>query len=102
MKKTEEKLGVIHCFVKMSMCDCDDHCICEGEHFAIITEMVKDGIFYVRGDAELRVRLSHLHKCHRGNEIAAIPVASLKSVCVYINVDNQSVIGQVINSVELE
>lgn len=101
-KNREEKLGVIHCFVKISDCVCGDHCLCEGEHFAIITEMVKDGMFHVRGDAELRVKLSHLHKCHRGNVIAAIPLASLKSVCVHIKVDNQSVIGQVINSVELE
>lgn len=102
-KNREEKLGVIHCFVKISECVCGDHCMCEGEHFAIVTEMVKDGTFHVRGDAELRVKLSHLHKCHRGNVIAAIPVVqSLKSVCVYINVDNQSVIGEIINSVELE
>lgn len=104
-KNREEKLGVIHCFVKISECVCGDHCICEGEHFAIITDIVKDGskVFHVRGDAELRVTLSHLHKCHRGSLIAAIPVTSLKSVCVYINVDdNQSIIGQVINSIELE
>ncbi|XP_077258856.1 uncharacterized protein LOC143895532 isoform X2 [Temnothorax americanus] len=100
-KDREEKLGVIHCFVKISECDCGDHCICEGEHFAIITEIVKDGIFHVRAD-ELQVGLSHLHKCHRGNVIVAIPIAFLKSVCIHINVDNQFVIGQVINSVELE
>lgn len=101
-KNQVEKLGVIHCFVKISECVCGDHCVCEGEHFVIITEMIKDGSFHVRGDAKLRVTLSHLHKCHRGSVIDAIPVASLKSVCVQINVDNRSVIGQVINSVELE
>ena len=70
-------------------------------HFRIITEIVKEGTFHAH-DYKIGspIEFFHLHKCHRENLITATPVEFLQSICVYVNIDNQSIVGEEVNSVE--
>ena len=100
----EFKLGAIHCFVKVHNCDCEiQNCECEKLYFAILqNEMICRNVFETQGNFFYHNSLSFLQQCEIVENVIAIPITTLISVCIYMNVDNSVYIGLPINRKELE
>lgn len=98
----EKKVGAVYNFLKVSYCDCEKTCFCEGQHYAVITHILKTDSFNAKGDGGMRTKLAYLHKCQKTDNMLFIPVAALQSLCVFISIDDHSFVGTPINSMELE
>ena len=100
----EFKLGTIHCFVKVHNCDCEiQNCECEHLYFAILeNESIYRNVFQTDGNYFQHNSSSFLQQCEIVENVIAIPIATLITVCLYMNVDNSVYVGLPINQKELE
>jgi len=96
-------LGAIDSFIKfIPQCNCQGNCRCIATHSAIIYKIVTENIFIVRGDKYMNNTSSFLHKCRLTDEVKAIQIESLDSVCVNINIENRMYVGIPVNEQDLE
>lgn len=95
----------IQCFIKTVHQNCNEQlCQCEHRerHYAIVQKIVIDDAFFVYGDYNIADTNFFLQKCHKTDNFTAIPIETLKCVCIYIKIDDQMYIGVPINQKELE
>ncbi|KAK0160280.1 hypothetical protein PV328_007708 [Microctonus aethiopoides] len=95
--------GIIDCFVKLS-CNCfSRECQYKTSHIAIVKEIISDGVFIARGNPGITYSTSEfLHKCHTTNNITAVPIEDLITVCVFMKIDDEEYIAIPVNDKELE
>lgn len=96
-------LGKVHCFVKISTCNCNAECNCVVLHYAIIERIVGDSVFLATGDHNFsHSSVQFLQKCHDTNHFVAIPIQNLLKVCILIKLEDQMYVAMPINDKELE
>ena len=88
----------------MENCNCEiRECECENVYFGIIgRQFVCRDVFRVQGDNFRYDSQKFLQKCDIVNNTIALPIASLFSICIYINIENQVYIVLPVNQKELE
>lgn len=98
------RLGIIYSFVKVSDCDCD--CICQTclndtEILAILNPLVAVNTF---SGTVANSHINSIFLCHRhGDEnMIAISVSQLKTVCFHIEINNELHVMTPVNSIEFE
>lgn len=98
----EKRFGLLHSFIKIidKICDCQkiSNCKCLGHHFAIIT-LLQTKPFK---EPVRLLQLSHLYEFIVTENVFAIPVENLLSVCFYINTGNKTFIAELVNQYENE
>ncbi|KAK0076221.1 hypothetical protein PV326_010942 [Microctonus aethiopoides] len=95
------EFGVVNCFVKVSHCICETFCKddCNVKYFAIVKKCDTSPAFSV-----LDINFTRIYKCFVINNITAVDVKDLISVCFHINIasENFNYIIEPINSMENE
>ena len=94
--------GVIHCFVKVSNCNCRNFCQddCNARYYAIVKQMRTVTPFSIRPEATL----SYIRHFTLTNTVNAVEVSNLLMVCFLINIEQQDIkyIIEPVNYVEFE
>lgn len=85
-------------------CDCPAAiCLCPSCHYAIIQKGLCHNSYHSRGNRFMPNTSKFLLKCNITDEVVAIPVQSLLTVRIYINIHNNNVcIGLPVNQRDLE
>lgn len=98
--ETGTQIGSIYTFIKIARCVCNGDCRCEKEHYAIIRVAEKVDGFRILNHPN--VTLKYINQYRMSLVVKAVPVASLKTVCVYVAAFNTIHISQPVNSLEVE
>lgn len=94
--------GCVLLFCKITHCECENDCDCEGDHYALL-DKVQTGNMYEADLSNVSYPLWHLKACYRRRDKVLIPVSDLRDVCVYIHAhDVQPILGLPINDFENE
>lgn len=107
-ENNEEFIGSVYCFVKtFDNCLCMETCHCEPAiHYAIMRILHREHAFHVNLN-NCHISTQYLYRCYSTDDILAIPITELMSVCVYIPIEQKNnvierYVGIPINSRELE
>lgn len=95
--------GAVSTFVKLTpQCHCGGDCRCRDTHAAIINKIHTDDVFLVRGEEHTYSTNTLLRKCHVTDEVKAIDIGSLDSVCIHMDIEDQLYVGIPVNKKDLE
>ena len=99
----QKSIGLIHCFVKITGCHCNQEiCACFPQHFAIVQKFQPRSMFVAESDNLNCNTSKFLFKCNTTNNFQTVNVQNIINVCVFMNINIQIYIGLPINDAELE
>ncbi|KYN27887.1 hypothetical protein ALC57_02710 [Trachymyrmex cornetzi] len=82
----------------------EQFCQCEHreKHYAIVQQIITDVAFVARGDNFIADTNFFLRKCYKTENCIAIPIETLKYICIFMKIDEQMYVGIPVNQKELE